>query len=665
MQNRLWWQIPFALGVLVLLAVSSRIWSRPDDRLIGRMISEAPRLIDQLPRNETYPWELTKWFKALTQAGFKREAQRMATSIKDPILQSHALAAEVRGLFALRRMNEARAVANMIPNAVLRDQNLRIVSIGSAFPNGESGLAGGSASGLGPTSAGIRAVETAASIKNADSRSAGLVDTARTLRILGDDRAADVATREMTEQSAKDQASADQARTLALKRQPHAAIQTAEAIQDPGRRLHALAQIAHQLLDRSRVVELEPETPKLSSGTASTPATRAQLRDRAIEATDRALAITSVVGGDTNAYWPSLVRLLGRTGRGERACEVARGIKDVATRSKALNEVVASLIDEGRAAEALEVARAIPIPAARCEALNVVVAGWSKNSTTEGLAPVAAELLVTAKAIEDPCSQSNALAHASEAILKAGMRAEALKAADAATEVGNKIRKPEEKAYALADAAGRRAEAEPGMESATRARQALEAAAVVRSPYDEDGPLHRAAHAVLHAVPHDKAIEVVSSIEDPSARALALTALGDILGGYGWDQRVEPAAKAAAGALEAATALSDPRDRATLVPLIMDIAARADLIAGALEAARSIPDSHPAERSQALRDVGRILAQRDRFDEAIQVAQACAPADKLDVYATILETLAIKDDNQRRFSRGNPRDRRKPAFRVG
>ncbi len=177
------------------------------------------------------------------------------------------------------------------------------------------------------------------------------------------------------------------------------------------------------------------------------------------------------------------------------------------------------------------------------------------------------------------------------------------------------------------------------------------------SPYHDDGPLQGAARALLRAVPDEKAVEVAASIDDPQTRALALTALADILGGYGWDDRVGPGTKAAEGALSAASSIAAPAARIPVLAIVMEIVARADRIPEALAAARSIPESYASARSHALFEIAKIQAERVRYDEAWQIAQACAAPEKLAVYATILDTHATKPDWKRRFSHKTRRDR--------
>ena len=648
---------PLLIGVALLgVMVATREYGQgPHHRLFGTMIAEAPRLIDRLPKNDATNYDLHQWFKSLTKAGYQRDADRMARAIKDPTLQSHALSGEVSGLFELQRMTEARDVAQSIPDPTLRDQNLHVVSLGFAV----SGIGKGSPLGvppnLLPSNGGMRAVETAKSIGSAQHRSTGLVDTARTLRIVSEDRAADVAAGSLSDPSAKDQAQTDRATILAVKRQPREALRAVERIKDPGRRMDGFVMVAGQLAGWNRAPAAAPAEPGAIPIDGEFPADPATLRAAAVEAVDRALSLAKEKGLDRANWLTRLVQVLAMAGRSDRAAVLALEIVDPSMRNDALTDVVESLIRDAHPSEALKIAKDIPDPPARCRAL-IKVAEGSVASGSKDVAAQALELLrSTARTIDDLGDKTEAFREASGAFLKAGRIAEAVEAADQSSTLAQAIKDPERRAFALAHAVQARAQAEPGAVSAGRARQALEVIAPTADPYHQEGPLQAAARALLQALPDEKAVETASSIQDLKTRALVLTALADILGGFGWDQRIVPGTKAADAALSAAQAITSPAERSHVLGTVIEIAARADRISRALAAAKSIPDEHAVDRSQALVRIARIQAERLRFDDAWQIAQACSPREKLSVYATIFETFGT-NPKLRRFSPTSSRD---------
>lgn len=605
------------LAFFALLIGRQVLWRGEEEQRMERMIEEAPRLIRQLPERQ-YPRELNSWFKALTKAGHVREARRMAEAIERPKMRSHALDAVAIGLFELDRMKEAAEVARSIPDPQLRDQTLRVVAIGFAL------------SGTADTSGGREAAETAASVEDPDSRSAGLTDTARTLHIMSKDRAAEAATQQIDKPSDRYDAESSKAWALALKGQARQAIETADAIPEPGARFHALWQVAENLADRN-------------------PA-------EAIEAAERAAEVVRKAGGEESRARETLSEVLARTGQFDRAREVAEGIADMAVRGETLDKLVRAMVKRGETAGALKVARVIPDPRSRCSSLSALIPGAAERGPEDLLPRAVPELIDAAGAIEEPASRSEGFREAASALAKAGLSADAFRAAEAAAVAARQVKDPRERAYVLADAAGARSEARPGPESAAVARQVLEEVAPLADPYHRDGPLQRAAQALLRAVPDQAAVEVASTIIDPSRRALALTTLADILGGSRWDERVAPATMAADRALEAARSEADPAARASTLVTVMDVVARADRIPEASAAARSIPAPYDDRRSEALRTIATIQAERGRFDEAWQLAQGCSPADKLLVYSTILDTFAT-EEGRRRFAPRTPTNR--------
>jgi hypothetical protein len=631
-------------AVVGVVFTTQSFWRSADDRLILRMIAETPALIEQLPKDvkPRQPAELREWFAALTKAGYDRDADRLASAIQDPTLRSYALAAEAHGFFSAQRMKEAERVAQRIPDQSIRDETLRVVSIGFAFHELGNGSVGARALGFGGSS-GMRAVDTASSVQGSQHRSQGLVDTARVLRIARDDSAADAAAERVTDQTSRDQAHADRAWALALRRQPRAAILAADSIKDLSHRVHALVSVADHLADRSRVVSMDAGVPAEDLASGEIPASPAALRQGAIDAVDRALAVIDQSGIRASASLPALVTVLGRTGQINRATELAERIKQSEAQGRALESVVEAVVRESKGDEAQRVARLIRDPKSRVSALTKILAAGNKKGITS-------EMLAAARELSETSERAYAFNEISRALAKAGLTAQAVAVAGEAIQLAPRIADPETRAYVLAGAAGARAEAQPGAESSAYARRALEASAPIASPYYDGGPLQAAARALLRAAGDDGAVAVGASIEDPKARALSLTALADILGGFSWDKRTVPATQAAEAALKAAASVRDPNERVSTIGTVVEIVARADRVAEALAAARTIPESRRTERSLALRQIAALQAERTRYEDAWKLAQACLPRDKLAVYAMIVETRGEKVEWKRRFS---------------
>ncbi|MCA1685989.1 MAG: hypothetical protein LC745_08405, partial [Planctomycetia bacterium] len=152
------------------------------------------------------------------------------------------------------------------------------------------------------------------------------------------------------------------------------------------------------------------------------------------------------------------------------------------------------------------------------------------------------------------------------------------------------------------------------------------------------------------ALPAGEAVEFATGLDDPHARALALAALADVLGGYNWDGQVAPATRAADRALWAAQGVVDPDGRAADVATVVDVAARAGLVGPALAAAGSIPESMAARRSEALGSIAFVESERAHDDRALEISAPCTPADRLRVFANIL-AVSSTEPSVRRFGR--------------
>jgi len=646
--------IALLLGLLAMSAGGRSLFRSRADRLADRMIAEAPSLIRPIPGQEISPGQIA-WFQALGKTGRRRDGERMARAIVGLDGRSRALASLANGLFEGQDPAQALAVARTIPDPSTRDMTLRIVALGFAFPGADGGPGLPSMVGpLGPTG-GMKAVDTAASVDDPASRDAGLVDTARTLGLMQDDGAARAAAARISDPEDRDQAEADRAWTLALRGRVGPAIEAAEAVVDPARRVQALTSVAGLMADRSRVVEAGADA---TSNLAGTPTDREALAAGAVRAAERAVEVAGAAGVPPDGARASLATVLAEVGRpGPARIAVAR-IGDPDRRGQILERMVKSLVQGGEAPEALEMARAIPDPRTRSASLtNLLLAmaaasGEGKPGAAHPVAETSAALLAAAGAVADPAERAEAYQAGSHALAEAGRSGEAVRAADEARASSLRVEDRERRAYALADAAGARAKAEPGPRSAEAAREALIASASDprSSPYHDDGPIARAARALVKALPAEAAVDLASTIDDPATRANALAALADTLGGWGWDGRVGPAAIAAERALAASMSVADPGDRADSIATVVEVVGRADRVAEALAAARSIPDDHPGPRSRALLTIAGIEADRSRFDHAHEVAAGCTPADKLAAFAAILEGQASREPG-RRFAR--------------
>jgi hypothetical protein len=641
--------------ILAVMVFGPRLWQGRDARLIQGMIGEAPSLIARIPDQE-HPSVMAHWFKALAKAGYTREAKRMAASIDRPAVKNEALAAVATGLFEAMRMDEAAEVARSIPDPKVRDQTLRMVSMGFALSGGladrnvQVRILGHKVGGLRSAgSGGRKSVATASEIKDASQRDSGLVDSSRTLRIMNDDRSADAADRRITDATARDEAQTSKAWTLALKGRPRAAFDSAAAVREPTRRVFALVKVAGLLARRSQETG-NPNDPLVIDGESID---RRTLADGAVRAAERALAEALDAKINAGDALSALADIMTTTRRFAEAREAVAAIPDAERRSQAQIQLVGSLAEAGTYAEAMTLARAISQPRSRSDALTALIEASAKASTAGNPAPshvitdAANAIFATALENEKSADRSEALEHASHALVAAGRPAEALRAAKEAMASAREVAEQESRAYAVSDAAGAWARAQPGPKAAEAAREALVAAAPVGSPYWDDGPLQRAARALTQALPAGEAVEFASAIEDPLARALALTAVADILGGYGWRDQVVPASLAAERALQAAQAIREPGARATTIAEVTEIAGRAGLVDQARAAIRSIPDSLAAKRSEACQSLAILEAERVHFDRALEVAQGCSPGHRLSVFGTILNVYATQPARRR------------------
>ncbi|MCA1684840.1 MAG: hypothetical protein LC745_02405, partial [Planctomycetia bacterium] len=346
------------IGVIVVLAIPAvAVWDPPflpggDARRVNRMLREAPGLIDRLPGNR-YPYEAHAWFKALAKAGYPREARRMAGAVKRPDLKNQALAAVAAGLFEAQRMDEAATVARSIPDPKVRDQTLRMVSMGFALAGGVNASRGVVPRFFLGTADGRKSVGPAGEVRDATHRDMGLADAARTLRLMNDDGPAEDATRRIADPKARGEAQTSKAWTLALKGEPDRAIEAAAAIPDPVQRVSALANVAGVLAQRSGETG-NPDEPLAIGGRVIA---RRALGVGAVEAAERAVKEAGRSKIDPGGSQAALADVLGKTRRFAEARKAAAAIDDPARRAEVLGGMARSLAEGGEAAEALEVAR--------------------------------------------------------------------------------------------------------------------------------------------------------------------------------------------------------------------------------------------------------------------------------------------------------------------
>ena len=647
MNPRLRRNLPGALVLLAILVVwktGERLWNGSRPPMIEQMLREAPSLIDQLP-DANYQAGMEHWFKALAKAGYADDATRMAWSIRRPRTKSQALAGCAIGLVEAQRRDAAVQIARAIPDATIRDQTLRLVSIGLAV-NAGSETQQGLRLFLPPQSDGMKSVKTATEIKNTTQRDMGLVDSSRVLRIVSDDASADAADRRITDEARRNDAQASKAWSLALKGQPDAAIDAAAAIRDATWRVHALVSVAEVLSRRGHETGKVDEPLVIGDQVID----RRALCDRAIRAAERAVSEARIGKVDPARAQAALVEVLGQAHRFAEARAAAAAIDDKVQRLQTQARLVSSLAEAGEYAEALTLAGGIAEPRARSDALVSLV----EAATKSGKRPADPVVGETVQAIfraagenPQPADRSEGLYRAAYALAAIGQTSAALRAAQAAVAAARTVTEPEAKAYALADAAGAWARAEPGARAGEVACEALVAAAPFGSPCWEDGPLQRAGRALTHAIPSADAVGAASSIKDPTARALALLALADIIGGHEWDGETALATKAAAQGLRAAEAIAEPDVRASVVAAAMDLAGRAGLIDQAVAAARAIPDAQAAKRSEAYQSLALSEAEHAHFDRALEIGRNCSPGQRLVVFATIVDVHASAPEHRR------------------
>ncbi|MDR3636568.1 MAG: hypothetical protein P4L84_22390 [Isosphaeraceae bacterium] len=650
-------KLPGLLLLLALMAVckfGDRLWSGSHPRLIQQMLDESPALIAQLPE-KAYPAEMEHWFKAITKAGYTREARQIAATIRTPMTRSQALGAVAIGLFEAQRLDEAAELARSISDAKVRDETLRIVSLGFAVTGRMKGQP------LVPVifparPDGMKSVSTASDVKDASQRDSGLVDSSRVLRIMNDDASAEAAGRRIADASARDEAQAAKAWALALKGQPDTAIEAAAAVVNATRRNQALATIAGVLADRGR----EAAEPLVIAGQVIE---RRTLSEGAIRAAERAVAEARRARVDPSVAQGALAEVLGKTRRFDEACVAAAAIDDKIQRIPVQARLVQSLAEGGEPARAMQLARTMTEPRERSDALTSLLEVAAKSATTvhdDVITGAAEAIFAAARENAESADRSEGLQHASQALAALGRRSEALRAATEALAAARQVTEPEARAYALSHAAEAWARAEPGPKAVACAREALVAAAPFGSPYSEGGPLHHAAGALIQAWSPKKAVELVTALEDPIVRALALMALADIVGGYGWDGEIDLATIAARRALEAAQAIPDIESRASVVTAAMEIAGRAGLVDSALAAAESIPGTQTARRSEAFQTLASLEADHGRFDRALTIARLCSPSQRLAVFGTIVDVYATKPE-MRRFARAAKGDQGQAA----
>jgi hypothetical protein len=638
------------LVILVFIGRGTRLRLGADARRVSRMIDEAPDLIARLPEAE-YPAELIHWFKSLAKAGYSREARRMANSIDRRNMRSQALAATATGLFESQRMDEAADVARSIPDPKVRDQTLRIVSIGFAV-SGPIPTPFGPISVPADRSGGSKSVRTASEVKDPSQRDSGLGDSSFVLRLMNDDASAEAATRQIGADSARNQAQSTKASVLAMKGQAQEAIAVAVAIRDATQRVHALAGVATMLVDRSRETG-NVDDPLVIAGEAID---RHMLATAAVDAAERAVREAREAKVDSGFAEGTLVDVFGKLRRFSEAERAASAVSNADRRTQVRSQLVRWQAEGDQPAEALTLARAIPEARARCAAITCLIEAAPKAGAahkpfpTDVLAKAAQAVFAAAKAIAEPVERAEALEKASYALSTAGRPGEALEGAKDAYTSAREIVEQEPRAYALSDAAGAWARAEPGRKAAEAAREALLASAPLGSPYHEDGPLQRAGRALTQALPHQEAVDMATAIEEPLPRSLALLALADILGGYGWDGEVAVASIAAERALQGAAAIADTGTRASTLATAMEIAGRAGLVDAALPALRAIPDAQAAQRSEAYRALAVLEAEHGRYDRALTIARPCSPGARLTVFASILDAQA-EIPERRRFAR--------------
>jgi hypothetical protein len=616
MQQR--WLPLFLVGLALFALVSARqylVWRDADSGLRARMIGEAPRLLEALPEAE-YPRALMDWFQQMTRAGHAEDAQRMAGALERPKAQSHALSAVAHGLFERQEVAQARKVAEAIPDPLLRDQTLRVVSIGFALvgKTQESNIL----AEFVPSASGRAAVETAAAVKDPAQRSQGLADTAGLLELMRDPRnSADAADR-ITDPSARARVESQKAFYLALRQQSRAAVRTAEAIEDPLHQVHALGSVADRLADRG-----DP--------------------DQAVAAAERAEAVAGNSPALRDGARATLAQVLAKVGRFDRARTVAATIGEESLRNHTVEELVEIFAKQGHVTQALELARSLPDPVARSSALYRLV--FTSKRGIEAVRAAGDEILALATAVFDPEPRSEQLIYAAQALAQAGMAETAILAAGQAEAAAGRIESPERRADALAQAALALARVSQGKSAAEAARRTIERTAA-SGPRLDTVLMLNAAEALAKAVPGGEAVATLTAIPDPRTRALALRALAEAL----VESRVEAldgdAAAAAARALDAAQSVADPLARAQTLGLVMNVAARAGHEAEATAAAELIPDSLAADRSVALREVAAALAQQQQYEGAWRTAQGCMPADKLTAYAAIMGAFAHKEWRQ-------------------
>ena len=183
-----------------------------------------------------------------------------------------------------------------------------------------------------------------------------------------------------------------------------------------------------------------------------------------------------------------------------------------------------------------------------------------------------------------------------------------------AEDVAERIEDPEERAWALAEAAGALARAGDTERARRVAENAMSTAEQIKDLGMRVQVLERMVGALARAGLTDEALAVAEQIEDPEERARALASVAEALVRAGDTER---ARRVAENAVSTAEQIEDHLMRADALTGVAGALARAGLTDEALAVAEQIED--PEERARALASVAEALVRAGAIDEAREI----------------------------------------------